>query len=197
MSERGGGAAEGTARPAEADRGAGKRPRGRLALELMAVRGKDVVGARHVLDGGTAWIGDVSDAIARVPMGPFGGQPLLVGEVSGGVHVLHVPPRARARIHGSDGIPRLVVGPYRIELREGERAVLVLGAVQLRGRVVPYEVSEPRLRRAAQVAVWLSVIAGVYAIALALSAAFGRPPAPPRLEPGAMQRVHARFLGDR
>jgi hypothetical protein len=189
------GMAEASSRQAEA--GAGKRPRGRLALELMAVRGKDVVGARHVLDGGTAWVGNVADAIARVPMAAFGGQPLIVAEVCAGVHVLHVPPRARARIHGSDGIPRLVVGPHRIELHEGERAVVVLGAVQIRGRVVPYEVTEPRHRRVAQVAVWVSVIAGIYAVALALSAALGHAPPPPRLEPGAMTRLHARFLDDR
>jgi hypothetical protein len=187
------GAEQGSTRQA-VEAGAGKRPRGRLALELMAVRGKDVVGARHVLDGGTAWVGNVSDAIARVPMAAFGGQPLIVAEASAGIYVLHVPPRARARIHGSDGIPRLVVGPYRIELREGERAVVVLGAVQIRGRVVPYEVSEPRFGRAAQVTVWLAVLAGIYAVALALSAAFSRPPASPRLDPGAMQRLHARFL---
>jgi hypothetical protein len=179
----------------EAGSGAGKRPHGRLALELVAVRGKDVVGARHVLEGSNAWVGNVADAIARVPMAAFGGQPIMVAEVSAGVHVMHVPPRARARIHGSDGIPRLVMGPYRIELLEGERAVLVLGAVQIRSRVVPYEVSEPRYRRAAQVATWIAVIAGVYAVALALSAALGRPPAaPPRVEPGTMHRIHERFL---
>ena len=89
-------------------------------------------------DGGTAWVGNVAETMARVSMREFGGQPLIVGEVRSGTYAVHVPPRARARIHGADGIPRLVVGPHRVELLEGERAVVVLGAVQIRaaGRAV-------------------------------------------------------------
>src|SRR5262245_37964167 len=109
---------------AEAGGASARRSRGRLALELVAMRGKDVVGVRHLQEGGTAWVGNVGETIARVSMREFGGQPFMVGDVRAGTYTVQVPPRARARVHGWDGIPRLVVGPHRAELREGERAVV-------------------------------------------------------------------------
>jgi hypothetical protein len=173
--------------------GVTRRPRGRLALELVAMRGKDVVGVRHLRSGGTAWVGNVTDAIARVPARDLGGHPMVVGEVRGGTYALHVPPRARARLHGADGIPRLIIGPLRITLREGERAVLVLGAVQIRAQVVPFDTAPSSLRTGATVGLWLAAIGLVYACALMVSSAFAPPP-PQRLEPGAMHRIHERFL---
>jgi hypothetical protein len=178
---------------AAGDAGAVKRPRGRLALELVAMRGKDVVGVRHLHEGGSAWIGNTAETIARVPMREYGGHARVVGEVRSGTYAVEVPPRARARLHGADGIPRLLVGPQRIELHEGERAVLVLGAVQVRAQVVPFEVPAPRFRLTAAAAAWVAVVGVVYAVALALTASVAQPPAQ-RLHPGAMQRIHARFL---
>ena len=186
------------AKQSEAEAGAqtGRRARGRMALELVAMRGKDVLGVRHLVDGGTAWVGNVSESFVRLPMREFGGQPLIVGEVRAGTYAIHVPPRARARAHGWDGVPRLMVGPHRIELREGERAVLVLGAVQIRAQVVPFELSRARSRLPLQVAVWAAAIGLVYAGALALASALG-PSTPPRLEAGAVQRLHQRFLPEK
>jgi hypothetical protein len=170
----------------------GKRQRGRMALELVAMRGKDVVAVRHLLDGGKAWIGTSTESLVRVSMKDFGGEPAMLGEVDQGTYALHVPPRARARVHGADGIPRLLVGPQRVELREGERAVVVLGQVQIRAQVAAYEVSSG-FGLAGGVGVWVIVLSAVYAAALAISAALASAP-PPRLDPGSMQRVHGRFL---
>jgi len=170
-----------------------KRPRGRLALELVAMRGKDVVGVRHLQDGGSAWVGNVAETMARVSMREYGGDPLVVGEVRSGTHVVQVPPRARARVHGADGIPRLLVGPHRVELREGERAVLVLGAVQIRAQVVPFEVPPSRFKVTAGVAAWIAVLGAVYAAAIALTAALAQPSSAPA-HPAAMQGVQERVV---
>jgi hypothetical protein len=161
---------------------------GPLALELVAVRGKDVVGVRHLVDGGRAWVGPVADALARVPARDLGGHPYLVGEVRGGTYALSIPPRARARLHGADGIPRLMIGPHRIDLRRGERAVLVLGAVQIRAQLVPYAgVGNPALRLAGAVVAWVGVIGLVYAAGMALATLLADRPSP--VEPGALERV--------
>ncbi len=180
----------------EAGGGSAKRARGRLALELVAMRGKDVVGVRHVQEGGTAWVGNVTDTIARVPMREFGGHPFMVGDVRAGTYTIQVPPRARARVHGSDGIPRLVVGPHRVDLREGERAVVVLGGVQIRAQVVPFEVPAPRFKLTAGVAAWVAVLGAVYLAAMALTASAVQQ-TPAKAEPGAIQKIHAKILGPR
>lgn len=155
-----------------------RRARGRLALELVAMRGKDVVGVRHLLDGGSAWVGNAVNSIARVPVRDLGGHPHLVGEVREGTHALCIPPRARARFHPKDGVPRLMVGPHRFVLEEGERAVLVLGPVQIRAQVVPFEGAASGLR---PIAVGLGVTALVlaYAAALMLGSALSRAPRAP------------------
>jgi len=183
-----------TAKQAETEiTGSGHRPRGRLALELVAMRGKDVIGVRHLRLGATAWVGNVADAIARVPARDLGGHPLIIGEARAGVFALHVPPRARARLHGADGIPRLMVGPHRIELHEGERAVLVLGSVQIRAQVVPFEAAPGGFKVGATVGVWALAIGLVCVAVLSLAATLSQA-RPARLEPGAMHRIHDRFL---
>jgi hypothetical protein len=178
---------------AESGSGGPRRPRARLALELVAMRGKDVVGVRHLHDGGTAWVGNAVETMARLSMREYGGQPFMVGTVRAGAYVVDVPPRARARIHGSDGIPRLVMGPHHVELLEGERAVLVLGAVQIRVAVVPFEVPAPRFKITTAAVAWVAALGTVYAAAIALTAALAQP-VPQHLAPGAMHRLHARFL---
>jgi hypothetical protein len=165
-----------------------RRPRGRLALELVAMRGRDVVGVRHLQDGGTAWLGNVTDSLARVSMREYGGDALILGEVRSGTYSVRVPPRARARVHGGDGVPRLVVGPYRIELRPGERAVVVLGAVQIRAQVVPFDVPLPRFKLTAGAAVWMALLGAVYVVAIALTAAAAQPK-PRHAEPAAPERA--------
>jgi hypothetical protein len=166
---------------------------GPLALELVAMRGKDVVGVRHLVDGGRAWVGPVADALARVPARDLGGHPYLVGEVRGGAFALSIPPRARARLHGADGIPRLMIGPHRIDLRRGDRAVLVLGGVQIRAQLVPYAAAgSPALKLAGTVVAWLGVIGLVYAAGMALAALLADRPSP--VEPGALERVGTPLL---
>lgn len=163
-----------------------RRTRGRLALELVALRGKDVIGVRHLLDGGTAWVGNVANAIARVPTRDLGGHPHLVGEVRAGTYAVCIPPRARARLHPRDGVPRLMIGPHRVELGEGERAVLVLGGVQIRAQVVQFESAGMSLRPGV-VGLWVAALAIAYAAVLVLTSVLTRSPAAPA-EGGAIER---------
>ena len=71
--------------------------------------------------------------------------------------------------------------------------MLVLGAVQIRAAVVPFEVPAPRFRITAGAIAWVAALGAVYAAAIALTATLAQP-APLHLEPGAMHRIHARFL---
>jgi len=143
-----------------------------LALELVAMRGADVLGVRHVLEGGKCWVGSSEESIARIPMGDYGGKPALVAEVVGGRCILHVPPRARGRIHGKDGLGRLVIGPVSLDVAEGDRVVIVLGAVQLRARIVSVETGAmmPEARMTREVRRWLTVVGALYVTALAATA---------------------------
>jgi hypothetical protein len=170
----------------------GKNVETRQALELIAVRGRDVIGVRHLLEGGTAWVGNVSDALARIQMKELGGQPLLIGEVTSGEHTVYVPPHVRARMHKRGDLPRLLCGPQRIALCEGERAVLVLGSIQIRAQVVRVAHSPTRAALAGA-AGWIAFAAASYLTALGLCAALAPPPSL-TLEHGALQRIHARFL---
>jgi hypothetical protein len=108
---------------------------------------------------------------------------------------VHVPPRARARVHGADGIPKLLIGPARIELTEGERAVVVLGPVQIRAQVVPYEMAAPRYRITAGVTAWALVLGAVYAAAVAMTASAAPDTHEQHGVPGALQRVYDKFFG--
>ena len=71
--------------------------------------------------------------------------------------------------------------------------MLVLGAVQIRAAVVPFELPAPRFEITAGAVAWVAALGAVYAAAIALTAALAQP-APLRLSPGAMHRIHARFL---
>lgn len=175
--------AEQSARPGKN----GSEAQTRTALELVAVRGRDVLGVRHLLEGGTAWVGNVNDALARIQLKEFGGQPLLVGEVLSGEHTLYIPPRARARMHKRGDLPRLLAGPHRISLCEGERAVLVLGPVQIRAQVVRVALSPTRAALAGA-AGWIALAAASYLTALGICAALAPPPSL-ALERGALQRA--------
>jgi hypothetical protein len=171
---------------------AGKRVQTRQALELVAVRGRDVLGVRHLLEGGTAWVGDVTDALARIQLDEFGGRPLLIGEVLSGEHTLYVPPRARARTHKRGDLPRLLAGPHRIALCEGERAVLVLGSVQIRAQIIRVAASPTRAALAGA-AGWIALAAAAYVVALGVCAALAPPPSL-ALDRGVLQRIHAPYL---
>jgi hypothetical protein len=170
-----------------------KRPRGRLALELVAMRGKDVVGVRHIHEGGSAWIGNTAETLARVSMRSFGGHAFVVGDVRSGTYTVHVPPHARGRIHSADGIPRLLIGPSRVELREGDRAVVVIGPVQIRAQVVPFEVATRGYRISAGATAWAVVIGALCVAVVALTV---QAPAPGTGgEPGTLQRLHDKLFG--
>jgi hypothetical protein len=170
----------------------GKREETRQALELIAVRGRDVLGVRHLVEGGTAWVGNVSDALVRLQLDDFGGQPLLVGEVLSGEHMLYVPARARARMHKRGDLPRLLAGPHRIALSEGERAVIVLGSVQIRAQIIRVAVSPTRAALAGA-AGWIVLAAASYVMALGICAALAPPPSL-TLDRGVLQRLNAPYL---
>ena len=172
--------------------GTGKREETRQALELVAVRGRDVLGVRHLVEGGTAWIGNVSDALVRLQLDDFGGQPLLVGEVLSGEHMLYVPPRARARMHKRGDLPRLLAGPHRIALCEGERAVIVLGSVQIRAQIIRVAAS-PMRAALAGAAGWIVLAAASYVMALGICAALA-PPMSLTLDRGVLQHLNAPYL---
>jgi hypothetical protein len=61
---------------------------------------------------------------------------------------------------------------------------------------VPFEVSATGSRMPLHVAAWAAAIGLVYVGALALASALG-PSTPPRLEAGAVQRIHQRFLSEK
>jgi hypothetical protein len=140
------------------------------ALELVAARGKEVIGVKHLLRGGRAWVGDAADALARVAMADFGGEPVAVGEVSGSRHLINVPPRARIRIDQPDNVTRIAIGPQRIALAEGERAVVVLGSVQIRAQVVAIETFARTVGVSSTATRWIVGVGAVYMAALALCA---------------------------
>ncbi len=164
------------------------------ALEIVATRGRDVIGVRHLLDGGSCWVGPAQTSIVNIPMTEFGGAASIVAEVVDGRCKLHVPPRARARTHKKDGLGRLLVGPVDVDITEGERVVVVLGAVQIRARVINIEISskvEPYRRRDA--AKWLLAVAVIYFGVLA-GFAWVAPEKPRRIESGGLQRAVAMTL---
>jgi hypothetical protein len=159
------------------------------ALELVAVRGTDVIGVRHLLEGGQAWVGQSPESIARVSMGEWGGHATVLAECVGGRFVLHVPPRARARMHGSDGLGRLAIGPVDIEVEEGDRTVVVMGQVQIRARIVPVEMSAPLSSRVpGEAKRWIAVMGALYITALALCAMIA-PSRPSMLDSGLRRAV--------
>lgn len=163
------------------------------ALEVVATRGADVLGVRHLLEGGACWVGPAQSSIANIPMSDYGGAS-MVAEVVDGQCRLHVPPRARARTHGKDGLGRLLMGPVDLDIAEGDRAVVVLGAVQIRARVVNIETAgkvEPYRRRDALK--WLLAVATLYFVVLGVCALVA-PEKPKQLEPGALQRAVAATL---
>lgn len=189
-----GGASRSPGRPSKVSCEKPTRVASTRALEIVATRGRDVIGVRHLLDGGSCWVGPAQTSIVNIPMTDFGGAPAIVAEVVDGRCKLHVPPRARARTHGKDGLGRLLMGPVDVDIIEGERVVVVLGAVQIRARVINIEISgkpEPYRRRDA--AKWLLAVAALYFGVLALFA-WVAPEKPRHLENGGLQRAVAATL---
>jgi hypothetical protein len=157
----------------------------RRALELVAVRGKDVIGVRHLLDEGRAYIGDTPATVARVPSAELDRAAPVIAEVIGARYVLHVPRRTRARVHGADGLGRLLTGPADVELQEGDRAVLVIGPLQVRAQIVPIEIVS---RLGASGLRWIGLIGALYLAALAICAALA-PRDRARLDEGSIRRA--------
>src|SRR6185369_4994507 len=87
---------------------------------------------------------------------------------------------------------RLLSGPHRIALREGERAVLVLGPVQIRAQVVRVALSPTRAALAG-VMRWIALAVASYLAALGICAALAPPPSL-TLPRGRLQRIHAPYL---
>jgi hypothetical protein len=163
------------------------KPANRRALELVALRGRDVVGVRHVLDGGRATLGTGEDAIVRVAHAGLTG--ITVAEVQGDAFVLHVPPKARVRRHLASGLGRLGVGPETFPLGTGDRAVLVLdNGVTVRARVVDIEASAGVQPRSSSPLRWIVAVGALYVAILALCASLVPGP-PPTALAGPAQRV--------
>jgi hypothetical protein len=158
------------------------------ALELVAVRGEDVIGVRHLLRGAKAWVGQAPDSIAPISMVDFGGQPCVVAEAAGRRFVLRVPPRARARSHGKDGLGRLAIGPIDLPVDDGDRMVIVLGDVQIRARLVPLELASAVPAKApSETKRWMAAMGGIYVAALAVCALIA--PSRPSTLDGHMRRA--------
>ena len=161
------------------------------ALEIVATRGRDVLGVRHLLEGGTCWVGPAQSTIANVSMREFGGQAALLAEIVDGRCVVHVPPLARARTQDADGLWRLLMGPLDTVISEGERAVVVLGPVQIRARVIHIERAGSTLPpRQRDILKWLLCMAALYFLLFGLFMLVV-PEKPRRLENGALQRAVA------
>jgi hypothetical protein len=107
----------------------------------------------------------------------------------------------RGRLHQVDGLGRLLSGPTEVALREGDRAVLVLGAVQVRAQIVPIEIvsrSAAFGRRLgfpgagdsgmASAARWAALVGALYVVALGICATLA-PREPAHLEAGALRRA--------
>jgi hypothetical protein len=170
-----------------------RRAHTQKALELVAMRGRDVIGVRHVLSGGTAWIGEARESIARIPMNEYGGHPLMVGAVTREEYALYVPPRARARLHGVGAVPRILAGPHKFTLTPGDRAYLVLGQVQIRAQIINVEMFASSLGVGGSIAGWLGLATAIYVSTLMICSVLA-PPAATHLDHGAMQRLHGPFL---
>ncbi|AKT37703.1 uncharacterized protein CMC5_018450 [Chondromyces crocatus] len=149
------------------------------ALELVALRGRDVVGVRHILDG-RAHVGADPAAVAHAVRGD------LIAEVVGDRFTIFVPAGTRARLHQADGLARLLTGPVEVSLLEGDRAVLVLGEIQIRAQIVPVEVVSRDTTTSSRwgrskgagptgVARWVGLVGAIYAVALTVCALFATP----------------------
>lgn len=159
------------------------------ALELVVTRGRDVIGVRQLLEGRACWIGPAQSSILPVPMTQFGGRPLVIAEVVETRCKVYVPPNARARLHGKDGLGRLLVGPAELEITEGERAVVVLGAEQIRTRVIHIEsVRKVKPSTAREVVRWLMLGAAFCVVVFGAFALRGTAKTK-RLDNGAVQRA--------
>jgi hypothetical protein len=151
----------------------------------VAVRGKDVISVRHLFDAGKAHVGDAPLSLARMPSGELDRAAPVIAEVDGTRYVLHVPRRTRARLHGADGLAHLLMGPTDIELQDGDRAVLVLGPVQVRAQIVPIEIIS---RLGTSGLMWIGMVGALYLVVLALCAGLA-PRERARLDEGALRRV--------
>jgi hypothetical protein len=161
---------------------------------MVATRGHDVIGVRHLLDGGTCWVGTAQSSIANVSMREFGGHPSMLAEVVDGRCIVHVPPNARARMHGADDLWRLFIGPVDLIVADGERAVVVLGCVQIRTKVIRIErAGSAEHHRRRDALKWLLAMAALYCLVLGIFA-LAAPEKPRRLESGALQRAVAATL---
>ena len=151
-----------------------------LTLELVALRGGEVVGVRHLGSGAKAWLGADRGALLSSPVEPGRPEVSLLGEVSGEGHFLYLPPTSRARAQQADGLGRLFRGPARVRLVEGDRIVVLVGArLQVRARLVPLELLGGRpssLRPTLPTLVWVGAVAAIYASLVGLCDWFGGAP---------------------
>jgi hypothetical protein len=159
------------------------------ALEIVATRGHDVIGVRHLLEGGECWVGSAQSSIASVSMRAYGGHAMVIARVADGQCNVHVPPFARARTHSADGLGRLLTGPVDVPISEGDRAVIVLGPVHIRARIIRIQLAgKVETYRRQDALKWLLVAATLYFSVFGICALVV-PEKPRPLERGALQRA--------
>ena len=167
----------------------------KVALELVALRGRDVIGVRHLLEGARACLGTGPSAFVRTSVGVPPGEEVVIAEVEANAFVVHVPARARARCHLSGGLGRICVGPQRIVLERGDRTVVVLpGGIQVRAQQVPIETFARGKDGGRGSARWLAVAGAVYVAALVLCAVLA-PPRPSLAAPALQRAVEGGVAG--
>ena len=88
----------------------------------------ELYAAEHVSDGQTAALGEGEGSLA--PLDTEGS--VVVAEVVKGVPLARIPAGIRARFDGSGAPTRILLGPARVPLAEGERVELRLGAFVVR-----------------------------------------------------------------
>ena len=142
----------------------------RQALELVVFRGQDVIAIRHLRDGSSVWLGQVENSIAKISMADFGGQEMLLAETSDHQFLLNIPPHARARSHGNDGLGRLIMGPKQFSLQAGDKVVIILGTIQIQVQIVPifHFTSATKKRFKFRKEHWWVAAAVLYAVVMAI-----------------------------
>lgn len=140
------------------------------ALELVATRGGAMIGMRHLLAGTKAWLGKGEASFVHVPMAGFGGAPRVLAQATSRALFVSVPPNARARLHGADGLGHILTGGARVTLMDGDSLVIVLGAIQIRARAVNVPTLRARSGAAGHTLAWVAALAVLYFAALVVCA---------------------------
>lgn len=134
-----------------------------IALVSLRWNGEPLA-ARVARAGEPVTLGDARGALAQLPADVLGCAAWTIADADGGPHV-RVPEGKVASIHGPAGL-RLVAGPERVALAQGDEARLVFGAFDVEIAACEREVAKPRRRVTAGAWVHTAVVAAVHAALL-------------------------------